>query len=277
MATGILYVVATPIGNLEDISTRALRILKEVDLIACEDTRHTQKLLSHYHIHTRLVSYYQYVERVRTHTLLSALKQGKKVALVSDAGTPGISDPGEVLVQAAVENGIPVVPIPGPSAVIAALSTCGLPTSPFIFEGFLPPKSHARQKALQALAQEKRTVVFYEAPHRVVETLRDMANILGNRRAVVVRELTKIHEEWVRGGLEELQVQFAERASLKGEVVLIVEGKLLSIEKPSEEKLRQEILELMQEKGQSLKEAAKFLAHRYHLKARDVYSLKLKK
>src|SRR5256714_6269217 len=191
-AGGCLYLVGTPIGNLEDITLRALRILKEVDQIACEDTRHTQKLLTHYDVHKPLVSYHEHNELTRAPELVVALEQGAKIALVSDAGTPGISDPGHRLVTLCLRHHIPVVPIPGPSALVAALAASGLPTEEFLFIGFLPPRAGARRKALDALKAESRTLIFYEAPHRVVETLADATEILGPRPAVIAPEVTQM-------------------------------------------------------------------------------------
>src|ERR1019366_4654075 len=202
--SGCLYLVATPIGNLEDITLRALRVLKEADLIACEDTRQTQKLLRHYGIQTEMVSYHAHNELMQAPELVIELEQGAKVALVSDAGTPVISDPGHRLVTLCLRHHIPVVPIPGPSAFVAALAASGLPSEEFLFVGFLPPRTGARRKALDALKTESRTLILYEAPHRLVETLADAVDILGARPAVIAREVTKIHEEFLRGHLNEL-------------------------------------------------------------------------
>jgi 16S rRNA (cytidine1402-2'-O)-methyltransferase len=221
---GILYVVSTPIGNLEDITLRALRILKEVDLIAAEDTRHTNILLKHFGIQTPLTSYFEGNELKKRGFILSRMKQGDQIALVSDAGTPGISDPGFRLVRLAIENQILVVPIPGPSAVIAALSVAGLPTDAFIFKGFLPHKSKKRRDLLKQLEEVRETLIFYESPHRLTETLKDILEILGDREIVLTRELTKIYEEVLRGKVSEIQNQLAER-KLKGEITLIISGK----------------------------------------------------
>src|ERR1700676_2806878 len=201
--TGLLYLVATPIGNLEDITLRAIRILKEADVIACEDTRHTQKLLQHYAIHKELVSYHAHNELTRAPELVIQLEEGAQVALVSDAGTPVVSDPGHRLVVLCLRHHIPVVPIPGPSAFVAALAASGLPTEEFLFVGFLPSRAGARRKALDSLKAEPRTLVLYEAPHRLVETLTDAADVMGPRPAVVAREITKLHEEFLRGNLTE--------------------------------------------------------------------------
>src|ERR1700693_6275302 len=202
--TGCLYLVSTTLGDLEDITLRALRVLKEADLIACEDTRQTQKLLQHYAIHKEMVSYHAHNELTRAPELVIQLEEGAQVALVSDAGTPVVSDPGHRLVTLCLRHHIPVVPIPGPSAVVAALAASGLPTEEFLFAGFLPPRAGARRKALDALKAESRTLIFYEAPHRVVETLADASDILGPRPGVIAREVTKIHEEFLRGALPEV-------------------------------------------------------------------------
>jgi 16S rRNA (cytidine1402-2'-O)-methyltransferase len=221
---GTLYVVSTPIGNREDITLRALRILKEVELIAAEDTRHTGLLLRHFGIQTPLTSYFEGNELRKRDLILSRLNQGDRVALVSDAGTPGISDPGFRLIQLAVENRIPIVPIPGPSAVIAALSVSGLPTDAFLFKGFLPHKAKKRRDLLEQLKEVKETMIFYESPHRITETLKDILDILGDREMVLARELTKIYEEVLSGGVSEVQNQVAGR-KIKGEITLVISGK----------------------------------------------------
>ena len=221
---GKLYVVATPIGNLEDITLRALRVLREVDLIAAEDTRHTRKLLDRYEIKKRMVSYHEHNERERAERIIEDLKSGMKVALVSDSGTPAISDPGYVLIRRCVEEGIEVIPIPGPSALLAALSVSGLPVHRFIFEGFLPHKSGKRRNRLRQLAGEEGTIIFYESPHRLLKTLSDILEILGNRRVVIARELTKVHEEIFRGSIEEALERFGE-GERKGEFTILVEGR----------------------------------------------------
>ena len=221
---GILYIVSTPIGNREDITLRALRILKEVDLIAAEDTRHTGLLLRHFGIQTPLSSYFEGNELRKRDLILSRLKQGDRVALVSDAGTPGISDPGFRLIQLVIENQIPVVPIPGPSAAIAALSVSGLPTDAFFFKGFLPHKSKKRRGLLEQLEEVRETIIFYESPHRIIETLKDISDILGDREMALARELTKIYEEVLRGRVSEIQNQIAGR-KIKGEITLVISGK----------------------------------------------------
>jgi 16S rRNA (cytidine1402-2'-O)-methyltransferase len=218
-----LYCVGTPIGNLEDVTLRALRVLKSVDLIACEDTRQTQKLLNHYGIPTRTVSYHEHNEAERAAELGEQLAQGARIALVSDAGMPAISDPGYRIVVEAVRRGVAVIPIPGPAAFVAALAASGLPTDEFSFRGFLPAKSGARRTELEKLLAAECTALFYEAPHRIVEALEDVAEILGASRPVcVARELTKIHEEFVRGGAGEVLETFRRRGDVKGEIVLLV-------------------------------------------------------
>jgi 16S rRNA (cytidine1402-2'-O)-methyltransferase len=221
---GSLYIVSTPIGNREDITLRALRILKEVDLIAAEDTRHTNLLLRHFGIQTPLTSYFEGNELKKKEFILSKLRQGHRVALVSDAGTPGISDPGFRLIQSAIENQIPIIPIPGPSAVIAALSVSGLPTDAFLFKGFLPHKSKKKRDLLMQLEDVMETLIFYESPHRLSETLNDIFDILGDREMVLTRELTKIYEEVIRGKVSDIQSQIGER-KLKGEITLVLSGK----------------------------------------------------
>jgi 16S rRNA (cytidine1402-2'-O)-methyltransferase len=215
--------VATPIGNLEDITLRALRVLKEVDLIACEDTRQTLKLLSHYGIQTRLVSYHEHNEMTKAAELVVDLEGGAKIALVTDAGMPGISDPGFRLIALAIRHHVPVVPIPGASAFLAALVASGLPTDSFRFSGFLPSKSGQRRKLLESVRESPRTQVFYEAPHRLLETLADVCEILGeDRHVVVAREVTKIHEEFLRGRAAEVLGQFKARGAVKGEITLLL-------------------------------------------------------
>ncbi len=224
LTKGSLYIVSTPIGNLEDISIRAIRILKEVDLIAAEDTRHTGILLKHFGIQTPLTSYFQGNELKKKEFILSNLRQGHHVALVSDAGTPGISDPGFRLIRAAIEDQISIVPIPGPSAVIAALSISGLPTDAFLFRGFLPHKSKKKRDWLNELREARETLVFYESPHRISETLKDILEILGDREMTLTRELTKIYEEILRGKVTEIQNQIGNR-QLRGEITIIISGK----------------------------------------------------
>src|SRR5579862_2121203 len=219
--TGCLYLVGTPIGNLEDITLRALRVLKESDQIACEDTRHTQKLLTHYEIHRPLVSYHEHNELTRAPELIVALEQGAKIALVSDAGMPLVSDPGHRLVTLCLRHHVPVVPVPGPSALLASLSASGLPNEEFLFVGFLPARSGERRRALERLRIEDRTIILYEAPHRVAECVADAREILGDRTACLAREVTKLHEEFRRGKLSELIESLEERPA-RGEITLLI-------------------------------------------------------
>ncbi len=221
---GVLYIVSTPIGNLEDITLRALRILKEVDLIAAEDTRRTFLLLKHFGIQTPLTSYFEGNELKKREFILSRLNQGDQVALVSEAGTPGISDPGYRLIRLAIEHSIPVVPIPGPSAVITALSVSGLPTDAFLFKGFLPNKAKKRRQLLEQLVEIRETLIFYESPHRLSETLKDIFETLGDREIALTRELTKVYEEVLRGKLSEVIPHLSEK-KLKGEITLVIAGR----------------------------------------------------
>jgi len=218
-----LYLVATPIGNLEDITLRALRILKEVDLIACEDTRQTQKLLNHYGIEKRTVSYHEHNEMTRAAELIVDVERGASIALVTDAGMPGISDPGFRLITLAIRHHVPVVPVPGATAFLAALVASGLPTDSFRFSGFLPPKRGKRREVLENILGSPRTQVFYEAPHRLLETMEDIVQVLGlNRQVVVAREVTKLHEEFLRGRAGELLERLRERGEIKGEITLLI-------------------------------------------------------
>ena len=275
---GTLYLVATPIGNLEDISQRALRILREVDLIACEDTRHTSKLLHHFGIETRTISYHEHNERERADELGAVLRSGKRVALVSDAGTPLISDPGFRLVSAAIEKEIPVVPIPGAAAIVTALAASGLPTDQFYFAGFLPARANARRAKLEELAPISATLIFYEAPHRISATLRDAMDVLGDREAVIARELTKLHEEFTRGRLSELAEAFSKPANVRGEIVLMISGESGDQESTSKsstsssQKLFARVDELMRE-GVDSKTALKQAARELGLKRDEAYRL----
>src|SRR5215467_12860504 len=240
-----LYLVATPIGNLEDITLRAIRILKEVDLIACEDTRHTQKLLGHYNIQKPLVSYHEHNEMTRAPELVVAMEQGAQIALVSDAGVPLVSDPGYRLVTLCLRHHLPVIPIPGPSAMLAALSASGLPNEEFLFAGFLPARSVERRRALERLRIEDRTIIFYEAPHRIEETLADAKEILGDRPACIAREVTKLHEEFRRGALSELLTSLEEKPA-RGEITLLV-GPLAAAEKAAHRDTSQSLAERVDE------------------------------
>ena len=269
---GILYVVATPIGNLEDITLRALRILKEVDLIAAEDTRHTRHLLNHYGITTPLTSYHEHNERAKAQALVERLGRGERIALVSDAGTPAISDPGYRLVLAAVAAGIPVTPIPGPSTVVAVVSASGLPSDRFVFEGFLPSAKQERRNRLVTLREEPRTLVLYEAPHRLKECLRDILDILGAREMVLAREVTKLHEEFCRGTVSELLAGIDGR-SMRGEIALVVQG-FSGDATVSESVLKQQIRRLKSE-GMHVKAIAEVLGERYGYPKKAIYRLTL--
>jgi 16S rRNA (cytidine1402-2'-O)-methyltransferase len=276
---GTLYIVATPIGNLEDISQRALRILGEVDLIACEDTRHTSKLLHHFGIDTKTISYHEHNERERAEELGSILESGKNVALVSDAGTPLISDPGFRLVSTAIEKGISIVPVPGAAAVVTALAASGLPTDQFYFAGFLPARSNARRAKLEELTQIPATLIFYEAPHRIGATLRDALDVLGDREAAVARELTKLHEEFTRGRLGDLAEAFSKPGNVRGEIVLMISGESADQESTmtaatsSAQKLATRIDELVRE-GTDSKSALKQAARELGLKRDEAYRLR---
>src|SRR5262245_26904881 len=270
MATppGTLYVVATPLGNLEDVTLRALRILKEAALVACEDTRRTATLLRSQGIATPTTSYFEHNERWKGGRILEQLRAGHDVALVSDAGTPGISDPGYRLVRDARAEGLPVVPVPGPSAAIAALSVSGLPTDRFQFIGFLPAKTAARLRDLAALAVARETLVFYESPQRVLSSLEDMQEALGDREAFLFREATKIHEEYARGTLSKLHALLAGRDSVKGEIVLVVSG---APEPTVEAGSAEELFARLTAEGLTRRDAVKETARRLGLPARDVY------
>lgn len=265
--SGILYIVSTPIGNLEDITLRALRILKEVNFIAVEDTRHSQKLLNHYNISKPLISYWSEKEKIRSGQIIEKLLTGQSGALICDAGTPGISDPGAVLIKRAIEENIPVVPIPGPSGIITALSVSGLPTNEFIFLGFLPPKSVERQKKLKELIFEARTMIFYEAPHRILETLKDMLMVLGNRNAVIAKEITKLYEEFIRGSLSEL-IEKIENTKILGEFIILIGGNKtenISIDEALEE------IKLLMKKGMGRKEAVRKVSEDYGFSKKELY------
>lgn len=266
--SGTLYLVATPIGNLEDITLRALRILKEVDLIACEDTRHSRKLLVHYGIPTRLTSFFEHNEESKTDRFLDDLKAGKSIALISDAGTPGICDPGFKLVRRCRHEGLPVVAIPGPCAVVTALSSSGLPTDAFVFAGFLPARSTPRREALARLRAETRTTIFYDAPHRLADTLGEVVEELGaDREVAVARELTKLHEELVRGSAAEVQKHFM-ASGIRGEIVLMIgpaaeqDGPLLTVK---------EALQQLLAENTPLRAAVKQVAKAFGLPGDEVY------
>src|SRR4051812_20851919 len=269
--SGTLFVVATPIGNLEDITLRAIRVLKEADLIACEDTRQTQKLLSHYGIDRPMVSYHEHNEAERAAELVEKLEGGANIALVSDAGMPGINDPGYRVVALAIKRSIKVVPIPGPVALATALAASGLPTDSFRFNGFLPAKSGQRREALEAIAASAVTEIFYEAPHRLLESLRDVVATLGAERPVVVaRELTKVHEEFVRGGAAVLLAEFEKRpGEVKGEIVLLI-GKGTG-QAAAKVNARERLDSIMREQKLDEKAALKVLAKEMGVSKSEVY------
>jgi 16S rRNA (cytidine1402-2'-O)-methyltransferase len=268
---GTLYVVGTPIGNLEDISLRALRILKEAALISAEDTRQTRKLLTRYEITTPLTSYYEHNKLAKLDYILTTLEE-KDVALVSEAGMPGISDPGYELIKAAIVRGIPVVPVPGPSALVTALAISGLPTDSFVYLGFLPRRQGERRRLLGSLAEEKRTLVAFEAPHRLRKSLADLADVLGDRQIAAARELTKIHEEVWRGSLSQALEHF-ERNPPRGEFTLVIAGASDEAQAAWDEgQVRSALAELLSQ-GLDKKEAIKQVAKAAHWPRRQVYKL----
>ncbi len=270
---GKLFVVATPIGNLEDITFRAIRTLKEADLIACEDTRRTQGLLEHYAIRTNMISYHEHNEMTRAPELILLMEEGSRVALVSDAGMPVISDPGYRLVKLAIRHSIPVIPIPGPSAFVATLAAAGLPLDHFRFCGFLPSRRSQRQKSLRALAEASETLIFYEAPHRVVEMLEDVRRALGDRPVVIGREVTKIHEEFLRGLLSEV-LEGLKKKPVKGEITVLVAPQETSRKAEPARPLssvREEIEKLMRKEKLSEREALKTLARSRGISKSEVY------
>lgn len=270
----MLYLVGTPIGNLEDMTFRGIRILKEVDLIAAEDTRHTGKLLKHFQIQTPQISYHDHNKRERSRELLQRLQSGKTIALVTDAGMPGISDPGYELVKACRENNLPVVPIPGMSAGIAALTASGLPCDRFVFEGFLPSRGKTRRDRLASLQTESRTLILYEAPHRLLSTLEDLAATLGGDRAIVVaRELTKLHEEFWQGTIETAIAHYCQH-SPKGEFTLILAGASPQSTTLTEAEIASELTQLLRS-GMSRSEASRHLARVADIPRRHVYQIAL--
>jgi 16S rRNA (cytidine1402-2'-O)-methyltransferase len=268
---GTLYVVATPIGNLEDITYRAVRVLREAGLIACEDTRHTAKLLHHFGIDRPTVSYHEHNEAARAEELVEKLEQGLNVAQVSDAGMPGISDPGYRVIRLAIERGIQVVPVPGPSALIAALAASGLPTDNFQFLGFLPAKSGQRRTTLEAFRDAQHTVVAYEAPHRIAETMQDIVEILGAKRPVVLaRELTKLHEEFVRGTAAEVRARLQEHG-LKGEITLLIGKGEARAQQPVKQDLASRLAEIMREQQLDENAALKVAARERGVSKSEAY------
>jgi 16S rRNA (cytidine1402-2'-O)-methyltransferase len=275
---GTLYVVATPIGNMEDITLRALNILDQVDLIAAEDTRHTGKLLKYHHIKSRLVSYHEHNEKEKTPLLIERIESGSSIALVSNAGTPTVSDPGYILLQTAVKQGIRVIPIPGASAGVAALSVSGLPTDSFIFIGFCAKKKAKRLKQLRELAGEKKTLIFYENPGRILTFIEEIINVMGDRYGVLCREMTKLHEEFLRGRLSELIDSLSHRPAVKGECTLLVKG-CEEKKDVSKDVIRAELAEALGKKGCKISEASRIIAQKYGFSKNEIYeeALKLKR
>jgi len=273
--SGTLYICGTPIGNLEDITLRVLKILKEVKYIAAEDTRHTKKLLGHYQINTKVTSYYEYNKFKKAPYLVEILKNGQDIALVSDAGMPGISDPGYVLINLALKNNIKLIPVPGVSALITALVVSGLPTDKFVFEGFLPRKIKERKKYFRSIENEERTIIFYEAPHRLKKTLKDMLEILGDRKIVIARELTKKYEEIIRGNLIQVLSEINEK-EIKGEITLIVQGGFEnkgndSIDYLMKEGIIEEYLNKLKIQGYSNKEIIKISQEKFSIPKNTIY------
>ncbi len=274
---GTLYIVSTPIGNLEDITLRALRILKEAALIAAEDTRHTRKLLSAYNIHTELTSYFDHNEIQKTPYLIQRLLNGESIALVSDAGTPGISDPGFELIRAAININVPVVSIPGPSAIITALTVSGLPLESFMFIGFLTNRRNARIKQLKEIEQERKTLACYVSPHHFLKVLEDIREVLGNRQIVVTRELTKKFEEVVRGDLDTVLEHFTQKEAVKGEFTLVIAGaKEREHPEMTDECITEALRDCMANQGFSRKDAVKHVAVKLGLPKNRVYQESLK-
>ncbi|HZS07985.1 MAG TPA: 16S rRNA (cytidine(1402)-2'-O)-methyltransferase [Blastocatellia bacterium] len=274
-----LYLVATPIGNLEDVTLRALRILKEADLIACEDTRHSRRLLDHYGISRPTISYHEHNERARAAELTERLLRGENIAVITDAGMPGISDPAYRLVTAAIEQGVGVIPIPGPTALITGLVASGLPTDSFLFVGFLPAKRQARRAKLESLRTARETLVAYEAPHRIQETLLEAREVLGDRQAALARELTKLHEQFIRGTLSEISAQFDAQGP-RGEMTLVIAGcgdedLGTGMLPPEARSLREQINHLVLTQGLSRNEALKQTARRHGLSKKEAYRLML--
>jgi 16S rRNA (cytidine1402-2'-O)-methyltransferase len=270
-----LYLVATPIGNLEDITLRALRILKEVDLIACEDTRHTRRLLDHYGVATPTISYHEHNESSRAAELVERLARGESIAIVTDAGTPGVSDPAYRIVRAAIEHGVSITPIPGPTALAAALTASGLPTDSFLFAGFLSPKKSARRAHLTEHKFQRATLIFYEAPHRLIETLHDLEEILGERQVCVAREITKLHEQLIRGTPAELLTYFGVNPP-RGEITLVIAGSRdNNLNQLVNRSITEQVEQLTRDLGISRNEALKEAAASRGLAKRDAYRLLL--
>jgi len=272
---GILYICGTPIGNLEDVTLRVLKILKEVKLIAAEDTRHTKKLLNHYQINTKVTSYYEYNKFKKATYLLEILKNGQDIALVSDAGMPGISDPGYVLVNLALKNNIKIIPVPGVSALITALVVSGLPADKFVFEGFLPRKIKERKRYFKNIENEERTVIFYETPHRLKRALKDMLEVWGDRKIVIARELTKKYEEIIRGNLSQILTEIYEK-EIKGEITLVVQGGIRKKENDTLDFLKiecimEEYLKKLKNQGYSNKDIIKIAQEKLNIPKNLLY------
>lgn len=280
---GILYICGTPIGNLEDITLRALRILKKVKLIAAEDTRHTKKLLNHYQINTKVTSYYEYNKFKKAPYLLEILKNGQDIALVSDAGMPGISDPGYILINLTLKNNIKIIPVPGVSALITALVVSGLPTDKFVFEGFLPRKIKERKRYYKSIENEERTIIFYETPHRLKKALKDMLDVWGERKIVIARELTKMYEEIIRGNLSQVLTEINTK-EIKGEITLVVQGGIKKKENDiidflKDECIMQEYLKKLKKQGYSNKDIIKITQEKLNIPKNLIYKklLEMKK
>lgn len=269
---GILYIVATPIGNLEDITLRAIRVLKEVDIIAAEDTRHTLKLLNHLEISKPLISYHRHNEEIKTQELIDKLQEGKNIALVSDAGTPVISDPGGEIVKSAIENNIKVIPVPGACALITALVASGIDAKEFTFIGFLPQNKKNRNEKLEKIEKEERTSILYEAPHKLEKTLEDIGKVIGKRKVVLARELTKIHEEYIEGTIDELQAKIKEP---KGEYVIIIDKNNKAQKQTEQEKLNamqvEEHYKYYEQKGLNKKDIIKQIAKDRNVTKNEIY------
>ncbi len=271
---GMLCVVATPIGNREDITLRALNVLREVDLIAAEDTRKSGNFLAHYHIKNRLISFHEHNEKRRTPELIGRLLDGKTIALVSNAGTPSVSDPGYRLIKAAIANKIPVTPIPGVSAAIAAMSVSGLPTDSFVFIGFAPKKKGKRLKYLTELSAEPRPLIFYESPQRILSLMEEILSCLGDRNAILAREMTKLHEEFVRGTVSQILKTIRVRQAVKGECTIVVAGAEVS-EQIDDGIVKTEIKKALQNGQNGLSKIARAIAKKYGLPKNEVYDLAL--
>lgn len=270
---GILYICGTPIGNLKDITFRVLEVFKKVKLIAAEDTRHTKKLLNFYKINTPITSYFEYNKFKKAPYLIEKLKDGEEIALVSDAGMPGISDPGYVLINSALENNIKIVPIPGVSALITALVVSGLPTERFVFEGFITRKSKKRREYLKKIENEEKTIIFYEAPHRLKKTLKDILDVLGDRKIAVARELTKKYEEIIRGNLSQVLEEISDK-KIKGEITLILQGKIQkkgNIITSKDEQIMENYLKKLSKEGYSDKEIIKISKEKLNFPKNVIY------